>query len=348
MKKIVILLVFVMLLTSAVVFAGGEKEAAGQSAEDEMLIGFTNWTLGDSFTVALQEGIIEAGEKAGAKVLAYNNEGGKEVDNTRTMISQGVEGAIMCYWDPNLAKTSIDMLLGENIPIMTVDIPMPNTVFLGVENYTVGKVGGDYLGQWIVDNWDGEVDLFVVINSPTEGEFVAERFHGQEDAILEYIDYPEDEIEYADGGGWADGALEATRPILAKHSDAEKIVFVVENDPCVMGIIAALEEAGKADNAIMVTQGTQEETRHLIRSGEGPVIGGVAYFPEKYGNQGVPKLIEMVELVRQGKSVEEAYKAVAKDKVSYPFEGKTINGQAIYVDVKLLTKDNIDEYYPEE
>ena len=353
--KLLFVVTVIMMLTAAFILAGCMEEAVVEDAveeaveeveEEPFVIGFTNWTVQDTFCVSMQEGMVEAAEENGAEILVYDNEGGKEVDNTRTLISKGVDAAIMCYWDPNLAKTSIDLLTAENIPVIAVDVPMPGIAFTGVNNYDVGYQGGEYLAQWIIDNWDGELDLLIVLNSPTEGPIVAQRFQGQEDALLEKIDYPKDEIEYADCGGWAEGALNAARPILAKYPDAEKIAFVVENDPSVLGIITALEEAGKIDNAVMVTQGVAFDIVHLVRKGELPVVGGVAYLPEKYGEQSIPKLIEVIKLVKSGVSMEEAYKQVIKDDISNPDTGEVL-GQAIYVKTDIVTSDNIDEYYPE-
>jgi ribose transport system substrate-binding protein len=336
------LFVAALVLAAAVgAWAGGNKEAAPKG----MTIGFTVWTLGDAFSVDLQNGVIKAGEKAGVKVLAYNNDGGKEVDNSRTMISQGVDGAIMCYWDPNLAKTSISLLRDKGIPILAVDVPMPGTAFLGVENYRVGTQGGEYAAKWIKDNWGGSIDLLVNVNSPTEGELVAQRFQGQEDALIKATGYAKNKIEYADGGGYADGALQVARPILAKHPDAKKIAFIVENDPCAIGIITALEESGKAKNAIIVTQGVQSDTRPLIKSGSSPVKAGVAYFPENYGDEGMAKLIDIIKLVKSGKSIDDAYAAVIKDTISFTMDTQKLNGPAIYVKTELITPANIDTFY---
>jgi ribose transport system substrate-binding protein len=321
---------------------GGKNQVSNKN----LTIGFTNWTLGDAFTVDLQNGILKAAEKQGVKVIAFNNEGGKEVDNTRTMLTQGVDGAIMCYWDPNLAKTSISLLREKGIPILSVDVPMPGTAFLGVENYKVGTQGGEYAVKWIKENWGGTIDLLVVINSPTEGELVATRFQGQEDAILKGISYPKDKIEVADGGGWAEGTLKVTRPILAKHPDAQKIAFVVENDPCSIGIITALEEAGKAKNAIIVTQGVQSDTRPLIKGGTSPVKAGVAYFPENYGDEGMGQLIQIIKLVKSGKSIDDAYKAVIKDSIEFTMDTSKFKEPAIYVKTTMVTSQNIDSLYP--
>jgi ribose transport system substrate-binding protein len=332
-----------VLLVGLTGWARGKKEIDVKN----ITIGFTNWTLGDAFCVDLQNGILKAAEKAGVKVVAYNNEGGKEVDNTRTMLSQKVDGAIMCYWDPNLAKTSISLLREKNIPILAVDIPMPGTCFLGVENYSVGQQGGEYIAKYIKDKWGGKLDLLVVINSPTEGELVAKRFQGQEDAILKEISQPKDKIEYADGGGWADGTLKVTRPILAKHPKAKNIAFVIENDPCSIAAVTALEEAGKAKNAIIVTQGVQSDTRPLIKAGNTPVKAGVAYFPENYADQGIGKLIEIIKLVKAGKPLDEAYKAVIKDAtIDFAVEKEKYIAPAIYVKTELITPENIDSFYP--
>jgi len=315
-------------------------ETTAAAANQDIKIGLTVWTLQDTFTVQLHDGVIKAGKDMGVEIIDLDNEGGKEVDNTRTLLSKEIDGAIMCYWDPNLAKTSIDLLKEKNIPVLAVDVPMPGVGFLGVNNYDVGHKAGSYLADWIIENWGGKIDLLVVINSPTEGEVVAQRFQGQEDAILEKIDYPKDKIEYADGGGWADGALQVTRPILAKYPDAKKIAFVVENDPCVMGITTALQEAGKAENAAMVTLGMPKDAIHLVRDNKMPVVGGVAFFPDNYGVQGLTPLIEVVKLVKAGKNLDEAYKEVIKDEIKG-------FGQAVFVKTEIINAKNINEFFPE-
>ena len=141
--------------------------------------------------------------------------------------------------------------------------------------------------------------------------------------------------------------IQASRPILAKHTQAQKIAFVVENDPCSIGIITALEEAGKAGNAIMETQGVQKDTQPLIRGGASPVKAGVAYFPENYGAQGVPKLLEIISQVRKGVPLAEAYKAVVKDSsIQFVVDNQNYTEPAVYVKTQVLTPATIDKFYP--
>ena len=344
--RTLLIIVVCILVAATLVLGSGCSGGAGTKAEAaNFKIGLTVWTMQDTFTVQLHDGVVKAGKDLGCEVIPLDNEGGKEVDNTRTLLSKNIDGAIMCYWDPNLAKTSIDLLKEKNIPTLAVDVPMSGVGFLGVNNYDVGFKAGDWLADWVIKNWDGQLDLLVVINSPTEGEVVAQRFQGQEDAILKKIDYPKDKIEYADGGGWADGAIQVTRPILAKYPDAKKIAFVVENDPCVMGITTALQEAGKAENAVMVTLGMPKDAVHLVSDNKMPVVGGVAFFPDNYGAQGIGPLVEIIKLVKAGKSLDEAYKAAIKDDIKDPATGDVF-GQAIYVKTELITPENAGKFFP--
>jgi len=309
-------------------------------------IGITLWTTADTFTVQMGDGWTKAIKDAGSTSVTLNNEGGKEVDNTRNLISQNIDAAVMCYWDPNLAKTSIDLLKEKNIPIFSIDIPMPGTVFLGVNNYDVGTKAGDFLADWVIKNWGGSVDLVIDINSPTEGPIVAQRFQGQEDAFFKKITtYPLDKVERQDGGGWADGALKAIRPILAKHSDAKNIVVFVENDPCAQAVMTALQEAGKSENAVTMTLGMPKDAIHLVSDNKMPIIGGVAFFPDNYGQQGIEQLLETTKLVKSGTSLEEAYQQVIKDTITNP-ETKEVLSPAIYVKTEIITADNFKEFFP--
>ncbi|MCL5073201.1 MAG: sugar ABC transporter substrate-binding protein [Actinobacteria bacterium] len=308
-------------------------------------IGVTLWTTSDTFTVQMGDGWTKAIQDAGSESVTLSNEGGKEVDNTRNLISQDVDAAIMCYWDPNLAKTSIGLLNEKNIPVFSIDIPMPGTVFLGVNNYDVGTKAGNFMADWVIKNWGGTVDLVIDINSPTEGPVVAQRFQGQEDAFLAKINYPVDKVERQDGGGWADGALKAIRPILAKHTDAQKIAIFNENDACTQGIKTALEEAGKTENAIIMPLGMPKDAIHLVSDNKMPVIGGIAFFPDKYGEQGIQQLLEITAAVKAGSTLEDAYKKFVSDTMSNP-ETKEYLSQAIYVKTEVITADNINQFFP--
>ncbi len=351
-KLLTVLALIIILIIATALFgckttAPEETTTEAETTEEEkFVIGMTAWTMADTFTVQLHDGIKEVVEAAGHEFIGLDNEGGKEVDNTRTLISKGVDGVFMCYWDPNLAKTSIDMLVEANIPVLAIDIPMPGTCFLGVNNYGAGFQYGDFMADWIIENWDGQVDLIMILDSPTEGEIVAQRFQGEEDALLEKLDYPREKVERQDCGGWADGALQAARPMLAKYPDAEYIAIGCESDSTAQGIMTAVAEAGKNENAVIMAMGMAKDAIHLVSDNKMPIIGGIAYFPDKYGGQGINQLIEMIKLSKDGVPVEDAIKQVVTDVMNSPTTGEYIS-QTIYINTEVVTIDNIEQYFPD-
>jgi len=353
-EKIIIIMAVCFVLIATMALFGCKATVTGTTGGAETAaeaqkykIGITLWTTSDTFTVQMGDGWTKVIKDAGSESVTLSNEGGKEVDNTRNLISQGVDAAVMCYWDPNLAKTSIDLFNEKKIPVFSIDIPMPGTVFLGVNNYDVGTKAGNFMADWVIKNWDGKVDLVIDINSPTEGPIVAQRFQGQEDAFLKKINYSADKVERQDGGGWADGALKAIRPILAKYSNAKKIAIFNESDACTQGIKTALEEAGKTENAIIMPLGMPKDAIHLVRDNKMPIMGGIAFFPDKYGEQGIQQLIEIIKSVKAGTTLDEAYKKFVKDTMDNP-ETKEYLSQAIYVKTEVITAENIDQYFPEK
>ena len=86
------------------------------------------------------------------------------------------------------------------------------------------------------------------------------------------------------------------------------------------GLIASLQNTGRwnQDNCIVITLGGDELGQSQIRDGLSD--GGVAFFPEKYGEYIVPAICAMM----QGEPVP-------------PY---------IFVENVIITKENIDEYYP--
>jgi len=109
--------------------------------------------------------------------------------------------------------------------------------------------------------------------------------------------------------------------VLAAHPKAEKIALTSINEQTMAGAIAALQSAGRwdADDIIIITLGVDELGQSQIRKDESDA--GIAFFPEHYGEYVVPAVCAILE----GEAVP-------------PW---------IYVENEVITKDNIDEYYPQ-
>jgi ribose transport system substrate-binding protein len=181
------------------------------------------------------------------------------------------------------------------------------------------------MAKLIKDEWGGwdAVDMVVLLQMPAGGDVTMLRSEGFAAALVEQFGpEAEEKIVRADGGmGQSEQAKAAMDDVLAAHPKAEKIALTSINEQTMAGAIAALQSAGRwdADDIIIITLGVDELGQSQIRKDESDA--GIAFFPEHYGEYVVPAVCAILE----GEAVP-------------PW---------IYVENEVITKDNIDEYYPQ-
>ncbi|MCL5985596.1 MAG: sugar ABC transporter substrate-binding protein [Actinobacteria bacterium] len=312
-----------------VVESGNEIEEVTESNEtsvetlqaDKISIGFENWHQSDEFDADVQAGILEVQDKFNVKTIVYDSSDVNSSENTRGMISGGIKGAIEYYRDPVLAKDSVSMLEESGVPVVSLNYPVPGSVYVGVNYYDAGFMAGEWMGNYAVEKWAGDIDLMVIIYYPLEGEFIGQLFQGIEKGLGSRIDVPEEKIVHVDGRGNADQTAQVVKTALDKHPEAKKILVGVGNDASAKGALAALKDAGRTGESVIVGQGMQEALRSMMMESDTPLKAGVAYFPEKYGDISMQVLLDLIA----GKSVPEM----------------------VYVDAALITKENISDYYPQ-
>jgi len=288
--------------------------------KEKILIGYENWRQPDEFIADVQSGILDVEDKYNVKTVIFDSDGMNSTENIDKMVSSCIKGAIEYYRDPISAKQSINVIKAADIPVVSLNYPVPDSVYVGVNNYDSGFMAGKWMGDYAADAWAGNVDLVIIVYSPLEGEFVGQLFQGIEKGIKSGIEVPEEKIARVDGGGNADQTVNAVKSALNQFPEANRILIGVENDACAIGAADALNEVNRADEAVIVSQGMQKTMREIIMNGDTPIKAGVAYFPEKYGEVSIQALLDIMA----DKNVPDM----------------------IYINTVVITKDNISDYYP--
>ncbi len=212
------------------------------------------------------------------------------------------------------------------IPIVAIDVAVPGAPFMGTNNYKAALMAGHLMAKLIREKWGGwdGVDMVALAQMPAGGLEVMLRSDGVADALAEEfgIDAKNDpKIVRFDGGmGQAEQAKAGMDDVLAAHPDAVKIAVTSVNEQTMGGVISAIQGAGRWDpaNKIVVTFGVDDLGKQQIR--EGLSDGGVAYFPEHYGEYVIP-----------------AAAAILTGNAVPAF---------IYTENEVITKANIDKWYP--
>ena len=182
------------------------------------------------------------------------------------------------------------------------------------------------MAELIKAKWGGweAVDLVVLLQNPEGGEVTMLRSEGFAAALAEaYGDHVEAKIIRTDGGmGQSEQAQAAMDSVLISYPDAKKIAVTSINEETMAGVIAALQRAGRwnPQDMIVITLGVDDLGKSQIR--EGFSDAGIAFFPEKYGEYLIPAACAILE-------------------------GAPVPSH-MYIENEIITRENIDQFYPQK
>jgi len=297
-------------------------------------LAFANIIKSFPFCLAVENGIIEQWKLAGgadADLTILDNAADPQVaiQNKDIIFNKKPEVFLEFQFDAKINDQIAKEAKEKNIFVIAIDVPVGDFPFMGVDNYGTAVLTGDWMIEQI-EKAGGidKVDRILYQTNPTVGETVFLRIKGSVDEMVKkYGDVADPEKD--DKGVWAQVDSSSTekakkdfQDILSKYPKDKTFVVFCLNDQSASGFQAAADILGRwsADDYLVASQGLDELGMQLIR--DGVVDGDSSYFPENYGQYLIPGALAFMY---------GGAEAVPKD---------------MFVDNVIITKDNIDQYYP--
>lgn len=309
--------------------AKNNQPFSGNPGEGKKLA-FANWSKSVEFCKSVEDSIVAVSKLAGFKsedLLILDNQTDVSIamQNADIVLSKKVNGFIEFQVDAKANAIIGEKFHDAQIPVVAVDIPVPYAPFMGVNNYGAAVLTGNWIADEIGKKYGSidNVDLIIIGIIKVGGEQVMLRSQGVYDALVDRFGKDvEKKIVMDESGYTAETGQAFVSSVLAKYPEAKKVVISNVAVVTVPGALTAVNAAGtiKREDLLMVSQGCSQQDIDLLRKGD--LDASCAYFPEKYGEYLVPAITALM----QGKST-------------------PVN---IYVDNVIITKDNIDQYYPQK
>lgn len=319
MKKLISCLILLLMVVGMV--------AATAVAEETPKIGFANLSETSSFCKMVRNSIVKECEERGWELVCVDNKSDAQtaVKNADDLITMGVDYVIEFNVDESVAPVIMEKFNAAEIPVIAIDIAHPGAIFFGADNAKAGALAGEVVGDWVNENWNGEVEWVVLIIQPDAGEVVAPRVGEFPTGLSNKgVKFDAANIVEIDGHNDAQYIQSRFSDFLQAHPDATKIAVATIDDTAANGVYSAAEVANRADQVVVVSQNsTQDFVIHMYAAqGETNWISSIGYFPERYGEWIIPIIEDMLA----GEEMQENY----------------------YIDHVPVTWDNIAEYYPED
>jgi ribose transport system substrate-binding protein len=242
--------------------------------------------------------------------------------NAELLVREKVDLVIEFQTDETVAPILAAIYREAKIPLIAIDIPHPGATYYGANNYEAGLIAGRFLGKWVKENWNSELDEIILVELGRAGPLPRMRLTGMLFGLHAVLPNSKNApTVYLDGDGELGPSLEAVRRHLRGSRSRRQVVGAI-NDPSALGALRAFQEAGRSENCAIVSHNASLEGRVEIRQPHSRLIGSVAFFPERYGE----------DLIR----------------VSTDILNHRPVPPAVFVEHKLITRSSVDHYYPND
>jgi ribose transport system substrate-binding protein len=276
------------------------------------------------FSREVSESLQRAAATEGIELLCLDNRYNPKTAqrNADLLVREKVDLAIEFQTDETVAPIVAAKYREAGIPMIAIDIPHPGATYYGANNYEAGLIGGRYLGRWVKEHWHSELDEIILLELPRAGNLPQMRLTGMLVGInLTLPSAKSCRVTHLNGDGELGPSFEVVRKhIRLAHSD--RLVVGAINDVSAIGALRAFEEAGRAETCAIMGQNASPEGRAELRQARTRLVGSVAYFPERYGEN----------LIR----------------VSLDILNHRRVPPAVFVEHKLVTPLSVDHYYPND
>jgi ribose transport system substrate-binding protein len=313
---------------NGLVVKDGERRyrlAGGILPGSKYKIGYIAETGENSFYRAVTRGLVESAARAGVELVALDSHYSPEaaLANARRLLAEDIDLAIEFQIYGQVASVISARGSGRKVPLIAIEIPHPNAIYFGVDNCQAGLTAGRYLARWAEENWNGIVDEILLVGSSLAGSLPEARLTGSLLGIHEVLPNAANaKVTVLDGNWRHPESREAVRHHLST-SAAKRILVTTINDPSAIGALEAFREAGRLQHCAIVGQNCSIEARLEMQRPHSRLLGSVAYFPERYGEQLIALALDILT-----------------QRISVP--------RAVFIKHQLLTPGNVKQYYGRE
>lgn len=253
-----------------------------------------------------------------------NADGQTAVSNAQTLaLRNDIEYVVDLNVDQSVGQTIMDIFNDAKIPVIAVDIALPNTTFYGIDSAAMGTANGDFAANWVKENWDGKVDYVVLITQIASGDEVQLRCRNAATA-MQSAGIQIGEVVELEGENDAGVVQRRMTDFLTAHPTSEKIMVFTINENAGVGVQAAAETSGREKDLRIISCNCNADFTEMIYESKGNScwFATCANFPHLYGEE----CMQLMEKVFAGEKLDPKYAC----------------------DMVVITYDNIAEYFPQD
>lgn len=264
----------------------------GKTKESTGAIGLSVLTMGNPFFKDIADAMHVEAAKHHYRVIVESGDSdpAKQKDQVASFIVQKVDAIVLCPCDSKSIGSSIIAANKAGIPVFTADIACLAEGAKVICHVATDNYGGGREAARAIIEAIGNSGKVAIVDYP-EIESVILRTNGFEDELARAKAEDGVDIEIVakiPGMGEEAQSFKAAEDILQAHPDLDAIFAI--NDPSAMGVVAAVEKAGKGGRIKIVGFDGMPRGRLAIRDGK--VYADPIQYPQKIGTTTVEVIMK--------------------------------------------------------
>ncbi len=262
------------------------------TTESKGTIGVSLMNLQNPFFKVIGDTVNEEAEKAGYKVvvLGADENAAKQDDQVKDFIAADVAALIIAPKDSQAIATAIEAAAKAGIPVFTVDNACATAEHVTAHVATDNFMGGRQAGQAMIRAL-GSAGGKVAVLDKKDSDTCIKRVDGFKQVIDEHNKTAENKIEIVvelPSNGDRQTGHASTQDILQSHADIAGVFAI--NDPSALGCYAALVEAKKQNDVVIIGFDGQPQGKEAIRDGK--IFADPVQFPDRMARMTVQLMLK--------------------------------------------------------
>lgn len=238
---------------------------AGNASGHKVYVGVSLLTLTNPFFKDIADTLQSEGQKRGYEVVVTSGEldPAKQKDQVKDFLVHKASAIVLTPCDSKSIGTAIADANAAGVPVFTADVASTAEGVKVVSHCATDNLeGGRVAGRAVVELLGGKGKVAIVDHQEVESGIMREKGFLEEVAKAPGIEV----VAKLPSSGARDKAFAAAQDILQSHPDVQAIFCI--NDPTALGVLAAMEKAGKVGQIKIVGFDGQPEARQAVKDGK--------------------------------------------------------------------------------
>jgi ribose transport system substrate-binding protein len=276
---------FAAAVALAVMLAGCGDSQGTAADRTRPLIVMAEAAADITFSQAVADSVASAAKEAGFEIEMLDNEGdaAKAVENARTAALKNPDLFIEYNLNPVSNAQIGKIMAGAGVPVLAVQYGLEGAPLFGVDNQSVGELGGKGVAEAAIAKWGaGVVKKAMVLNFPEGGQTNLDRGAGATDGVKQVM--PKVEIVQGTDKNDTTVAAQVVNAFLVSNP-GQKLILWSHVDQYAIAALNAARAAGRQGDLLIGSTGGEESILPELRNPDSPIAGTASLFPGEWGQE---------------------------------------------------------------